>query len=377
MKNVRLLMLLLATACVSDPIPPVVLPTLPRVTPFAPTATPLPVPTQTPTLAPTPTLTPTPAPTLHQLTTGGCCVQPFWSPDGSQVWFIDRPGESSLSGIWGVSASGGEPQFITDRVGVSSPDGSLVAYPEGGQTFVERLALSEVEGGGERWVIVNAAGRAISFSPDSRSILWQAASSSENFDRRSVEVWMANVDGSESRVAARLIGGGVSGWFHDGQRLLVSGRESLSDDPFLAALNLADGSLTIIARGARLRGGTLSPEGGWVAYQITFSGDPAQDGLWVARTDGGEARRLEVFGAYRWRSEGKLLVIPLDTNAGAASHRLLEIDVASGAVRALTDPALTPFRVAGGDWSPSPDGNQVVFVSADDHNLWMIDLPPS
>jgi Tol biopolymer transport system component len=295
-------------------------------------------------------------------------VQPFWSPDGSQVWFIDRPSESSPSGIWGVSASGGEPQFITDRVGVSSPDGSLVAYPKGGQTFVERI-------GGERWVIANAAGRAISFSPDSRSILWQAASSSENFDRRSVEVWMANVDGSEARVAARLIGGGVSGWFHDGQRLLVSGRESLNDDPFLAALNLADGSLTIIAHGARLRGGTLSPEGGWVAYQITFSGDPAQDGLWVARTDGDEARRLEVFGAYRWRSEGKLLVIPLDANA--ASHRLLEIDVASGAVSALTDPALTPFRVAGGDWSPSLDGNQVVFVSADDHNLWVMDLPPS
>jgi Tol biopolymer transport system component len=68
-----------------------------------------------------------------------------------------------------------------------------------------------------------------------------------------------------------------------------------------------------------------------------------------------------------------LLVIPL--NANAASHRLLEIDVASGAVRALTDPALMPFRVAGGDWSPSPDGNQVVFVSADDHNLWVMDVP--
>jgi Tol biopolymer transport system component len=44
-------------------------------------------------------------------------------------------------------------------------------------------------------------------------------------------------------------------------------------------------------------------------------------------------------------------------------------------VRALTDPALTPFRVAGGDWSPSPDGNRVVFVSADDHNLWVMDVP--
>jgi Tol biopolymer transport system component len=221
--------------------------------------------------------------------------------------------------------------------------------------------------------VSNAAGRAVSFSPDSRSILWQAASSSANFDRRVVEVWIANVDGSEARVVARLIGGGVSGWFPDGQRLLVSGRESLADDPYLAALNIADGSVTIIARGPRLRGGTLSPDGGRVVYQITFSGDPAQDGLWVARTDGSEARRVEVFGAYRWRSEEKLLMIPLDANA--ASHRLLEVDAASGAARAVSDPAVTPFRVAGGDWSVSPDGNRVVFVSAGDHNLWVIDLP--
>jgi Tol biopolymer transport system component len=294
-------------------------------------------------------------------------VQPFWSPDGSQVWFIDRPDANSPSGIWGVNVSGGEPQFVAERVGVYSPDWSLVAYPEGGRTYVERV-------GGERWAISDAAGRAVSFSPDGRLILWQAASASANFDRRVVEVWIANVDGSESRAVARLIGGGVSGWFPDGQRLLVSGRESLSDDLNLAALNLADGSLTVIAHGARLRGGTLSPGGGWVAYQITFSGDPAQDGLWVARTDGSEARRLEVFGAYRWRSEGKLLMIPLE--AGAASHRLLEVDAASGAARALTDSAITPFRVAGGDWSVSPDGKRVVFVSAEDHNLWVIDLPP-
>jgi Tol biopolymer transport system component len=297
---------------------------------------------------------------------------------------MDRPDAPGPRGIWGVNVSGGEPQFVTDRVGVPSPDWTLVAYPEGGQTFVERLALprggasrSEVEGGGERWVIANAAGRAVSFSQDGRLILWQAASSSENFDRRVVEVWVANVDGSESRVAARLIGGGVSGWFPGGERVLVSGRASLSDDPFLAAFNLSDGSLTVVARGARLRGGTLSPDGGWVACQITFSGDAAQDGLWVARTDGGEARRLEVFGAYRWRSEGKLWVIPLEALTSAASHRLLEVEAASGAVRALTNPAITPFRVAGGDWSPSPDGRRVVFVSADDHNLWVIDLPPS
>ncbi len=308
----------LTVGCAANPTPTSVVPLSPvvAVTP-APTSTLPPAQTPTPTLTPTQTLTPTPAPVLRQLTTGGCCVQPFWSPDGSQVWFIDRPDPNGPSGVWGVNVSGGEPQLITDRVGVYSPDGSLIAYPEAGKTYIERLALSGAEGGGERWVISRTAGRAVSFSPDSRLILWQAASSAEDFDRRVVEVWIANVDGTGARRSAQLIGGGVSGWFPDSARLLINGRESLSADPYLAALDLTDGRVTIIARGARLRGGTLSSEGGWVAYQITFSGDPAQDGLWVARTDGSGARKLEVFGAYRWRSEGRLWVIPLEADAAS------------------------------------------------------------
>jgi len=369
LKVARLWVLALVVACTPSQAaaPNDFTPTAQPVTPVSlprPTVTPAPTLAPASTPVPAPTITPTPAPTLRQLTTGGCCVQPFWSPDSSEVWFIDRPGEGSPSGIWAVSLAGGPPRLVTERVGLFSPDMKLAAYPERGQTYIERL-------GGERW-IAPSGGRAISFSPDSQKILWQAASSSENFDRRVVEVWIANVDGSDPQPVARLIGGGVSGWFPDGQRLLVNGRESAASDSFLAALHLADGSLTEIARGPRLRGGALSPAGGWAAHQITFSGAAGLDGLWLARTDGSGARRLEVFGAYRWRSEGRLLVIPLE--ADGASHRLLEVDAESGAVRALTDPAVTPFRVAVGDWAPSPDGRHVVFVSADDRNLWVIDL---
>jgi len=61
------------------------------------------------------------------------------------VWFIDKPDEDGPSGVWGVDVSGGDPRFIADRVGVYSPEGNLIAYPEGGRTYIERV-------GGERWV---------------------------------------------------------------------------------------------------------------------------------------------------------------------------------------------------------------------------------
>jgi len=367
-------MLLVLAACTVEGAPPSALTASPQsfaTENRAPASTTNQAPTATQTLTPTLTLTPTPAPMLRQLTTGGCCVQPFWSADGTQVRYIDRPDQTVPSGLWGVDVSGGEPEFITDRLGIVSPDGSLIAYPEAGETNIERTS------DGQRWV-VPSGGRAISFSPDGSLIAWQVALSQVNFDRRTVEVWVARVDGSEARLVDELTGGGLSGWFPDGMRLLVSGRESPDADPFLAVLSIGDASLTVITQAERLRGGSISPEGGWIAYQVTFSSDLALDGMWVARADGSEARRLDVFGPYRWRSEGRLLVIPMEMSSGAesGSHRVTEADSTSGEVRALTHPALTPFRIAGGDWALSPDGNRIAFVSAEDHNIWIIDLVP-
>lgn len=322
------------------------------------------------TPSPTPEPTPTPPPQARQLTTGGCCVQPAWSPDGSQVWYLDRPNSVAPSGLWAVPAEGGAaPQFVTDRLGLYSPDRTLLAYPAGGDTFIERLVG---DGTGERWPVGNG-GRPVDFSPDGTRLAWQTASTARNFDNRVVSIWLANVDGTSRQVVAELTGGGLAGWFPDGQRLLVTRRDLAADVVELAALDLATGSVASIAREYQLRGTLLSPAGEWLAYQVTFSGDPARDGLWVARTDGTGARRLELYGAYRWRAEGRLLVVPLEPGAG--SQRLVEFDAATGTGRPLTDPAQTPLTIANGDWSLSPDGRRFVFVNAADRNLWMLDLP--
>jgi len=314
----------------------------------------------------TPEPTATPTPTLRRLTSNGCCVQPFWSPDGSQVWFVDRPSAHQPGGLYGIGLAGGDPQFVTDRLGIFSLNGALIAYPQTGQTIIERLAT------GERWA-APAEGRAIQFSPDGAQIAWQVASDSANFDRRLVEIWAAHVDGSNARAVTRLIGGSLAGWFPDNARVLVSGRETNEADPFLASIHVADGAFVGIVRGASLRGASLSPGGGWVAYQVSFSGDAARDGLWIARADGSETRKLALFGAYRWRAEGQLMVVPLEM--GAASHRLVQVEAVSGEIARLTDPRSLAFRIAGGDWALAPDGKRLVFVNAADRNLWLLELP--
>jgi Tol biopolymer transport system component len=301
------------------------------------------------------------------LTNGGCCGQPFWSPDGQRLLFIDRPSLADPSGIWGIGLQGGAPELISTRVGIFSSDLELLATLEGGQTIVERLS------DGQRWTIPNG-GRAVSFSPDGAQVAWTIDQIGGPLEAARREIWTSRVDGSEPRLAVALFGGGLAGWFPDG-RLLVSGRLNLEETlTGYYAWSAIDERLVEIAQGARLRGAVLSPGGTWLAYMVTFHQEPAENGLWLAHTQTGERRRLDMFGAYRWRDDGRLLVIPLDLSA--PYHQLWQVEAASGRAQPLTDPAVTPFKIANGDWTVAPGGRQIAFLAAEDNNIWLLELPP-
>jgi hypothetical protein len=326
-------------------------------------------PSPLPAASPTPQPSPTPAVMIAPLTQGGCCVQPFWSPDGQRVMFIDKPSPQEPAGIWAVDLQGGAPEFVTDKMGVYSADRQLFAYPQGGLTYVERVA------DGQRWTIPNG-GRVVTFSPDGEYVAWTGGQSGPPFDTARRQVWVSRYDGSQERNLASVFGGGFASWFPDG-RLLISGRMDANEpgDAFWI-LDPLDGNVRELARGSRLRGGALSPQGSWLLYQVTFSENPDENGLWLVNTNSGERTRLELYGAARWRDEERLLVIPLDLQN--EFHSLWQVDLRQGsraAARRLVDPQEIPFKVANGDWAVSPDGAHIAYVSAQDHNIWLLTLP--
>jgi Tol biopolymer transport system component len=252
----------------------------------------------------------------------------------------------------------------------------LRAFPQSGQTVVERLDnFQPLEG--QRWVIPNS-GRSVSFSPDGQWIAWTAGQPGPPFDTALREIWVSRADGSQARQVYKERNGSFAGWFPD-DRLLVSGRlESPEEGQAYWVLSLEEtpgvqAGLIELARGGRLRGASISPDGTWMAYMVTSSEDPAQDGLWVVDTHTGQRRRLDLFGGYRWQDGDSLLVVPLDISQPI--HQLWQVEAASGQSIPLTDPAVTPFKIANGDWSVSPDGQKIVFVSANDHNIWLLSLP--
>lgn len=353
----------------------------------APTQTPEPTATATPTTSPTPTATPTatasptasPEPPVEavQLTTGGCCTQPFWSPDSQQVRFIDQPAADQPVGIYAVPVAEplAAPQFVTARLEESTASPRYLIETTSNTTVIERRS------DGERWT-VPAGGRNVLISPDQTRIAWAASNVDAPSTQQVTVLWLANLDGSNAQQIATLPRGGLSGWI-DNETLLISRRDSQqAREQTLAAYSLADGSLVELARAERLRGQVLSPSGGWLVYYLTFEADPAKNGLWVVSTDGRQSIQLadNLFGSYQWRpcaercapEDDRLIVVPLVPDAPL--HWLVELAPTSGEVHQLTDPAVTPFKIANGDWRISPDGRYVAFVESSDRNIWVVAL---
>ena len=354
------------TACAQDnPAPPAT--TAPT---QSPTATASPIQSPTATASPRPTLTPTPE--LRPLTTGGCCVQPGWSPDSRQVLFIDKPSAGDPAGIYAVDIMTGaqKPPQMTGRIGIYSPDRSLVAYPDNSMTIVER------PGTGEKWALSNVG--QVTFAPDNLHLAWtDDPDTTSPYDRRRSDVYVANLDGTGSSRIARVYGGGLAGWLPGGSRIMYQGRPSLDvHERTLTVVDLASGAATNLVTAERISGVSASKDGSWVAYYIAFDELKSRSGIWVQRTDGSGARKLELWGAYQWRDDSHLLVIPM-RKAGQAAFEVWEVDAASGASRKLTDAATTPLQILNGDWRVSPGGRYVVYVNSADRNLWLLSLPPA
>ncbi|MCB0213454.1 MAG: PD40 domain-containing protein [Anaerolineae bacterium] len=333
------------------------------------TDTPLPIPTPSPTANPTATVTPSPE--LRQLVQGGCCVQPFFSPNGQQVLFIDKPDAEAPVGIYGIDLTHppATPTLINDVIGFRSPDRTIVATMDGD------LAQFVDETSGERWR-VDTGGNWPTYSPDAQQILWEARDAEGAFDARQTDVWLADLRGNNPRLITTVRGGGVVGWLPDKQRLVLTSRDVPGEDiQSLWVLDINTGQKNMLAREKRLRGITISPGGQWIVFFVTFSNTPGNSGIWLANPAGTILQKLDVpgFGAYHWRNDTTLIYIPM-RQTPTDSMQLWSVDVVANTSQPLTDPTQLVFSISNGDWTVSPDGQNVVFVNSVDQNLWLINL---
>jgi hypothetical protein len=340
----------------------------PSATLVPPTLTP--APTATPT--PAPTATPRPAPRFDQITQGGCCAQPSFSPDSARILFMDKPSREAVTGIYAVpiSAPLTTPALAFRQLGPFSTDLSLAVNLENGRTVVERIA------DGVKWTIPND-GRRVSFSPDAKRIAWTVAEDFGNFDVRRGDVYVANADGSNPKLVATRYGGGVQAWMPDSNRLLIAGKLNRSEPRLkLSILNLSDGKTSDVLEVERSRGFLLSPDGTRGILLVAQAQSADANGIFLLTLDGRATppQRLNFFGAYKWCDANRLLYVPLETSA--PSNELWRLDATTlKAERLIAPVADGPFKIASGDWDVAPDGRKIVFLSARDRNIWTVTLP--
>jgi Tol biopolymer transport system component len=306
-----------------------------------------------------------------QLTTGGCCTQPFWSQDGKQVQFIDKPAGGKL-GIYGVTVEAPQPApaLVSERV-----EDSRIVGPYRVETTTKTTTLVRLSDG--KKFSIPAQGRGVQFSPDLKRIAWSISNPDLPPEQQVGAIWIANVDGSGAKRVANLRRGGVGGWISD-SALLVNGQDPKDRAiQVLWSLSMSDSKLTEITRVERLRSATLSPSGKWIAYYTAFS-SRGENGLWVVDTVGGKPKAAPkgAFGAYQWRlgsATDTLVMVPFRPDA--SYHEFWQLNPETLAFTQLTKAEETPLKIANGDWRVSPDGRRVAYVESKDRNIWVVELP--
>ena len=343
----------------------------PATAPAGPTAA---APSSTPDLAPT---MPPPLPTLalRRLTEPGCCSGVWWSTDGSQVLYVDRPDEGPAA-IWGIDAETGVKEPYSTVVGVLQRDDRFAIVPI---LWAEQSVTLHDRETGESWGLFGI-GSLPFVSPDGMRIAYDGRVAQEPLyaNTRYAPIVVADLDGGNPRSLLTIYGGGIVDWFPDGSRLLILGSESYGEErTSLWTVNVTTGATAKLADAAQLRDASISPDGVWVAFLSLFEKDPALNTTWATNVHSGEKRQLDFVGGYAWiKSESATLVYVPMRDAPDEGFAVYRLDVAAGERTRLIDPAQTPLFIANGDWALAPDGNRFAFVSHEDYAIWLLDMTP-
>lgn len=313
-------------------------------------------------------VTPGQQPEFIQLTNGGCCAYPEWSEDSNYVLYLDKPEDSEDAAWYRINIQYRSIEKHSEEYTIVSTGSIYHAAPRGEQVLIER------QSDGARWLLYTS-GSQILFSPDLRHVAWEVgANGVAHLDRIKRSVWVSTIDGENSRELVQTIGGRIQDWALGGSVLVVSGRLSEDGPSGLWKINIEEGSTELIVESEKPRSVSISPNGRWLAYIEAFNSNPSLDGMWLINIESLEARPIDIFGGYRWRSQDQLVIIPMDFES--SSQYLTQYNVTRDELQRLTEPdLLNPFEVANNDWQISPNGQYMVMRSAMDGNLWLMELP--
>ncbi len=226
--------------------------------------------------------------------------EPTWSPDGSQLAFTSKVGESGFD-IYAISSDGSGLRRLTDDPAVEgtarwSPDGSLISFYSSRAQAEGFMWLMKPDGTDQRVIHLDqnpadteARCRGVtpfSWLPDSKRILFQGSGPGTS----AVEICAANIDGSEIEVirSDEDVTNLAPAASPDGRRIaFASDRDG---DLEIYVMDADGGGLRRLTDDpGRDDQPTWSPDGRWIAFTSTRGGGFE---IYIMRDDGSDLRRL-------------------------------------------------------------------------------------
>jgi Tol biopolymer transport system component len=293
-----------------------------------------------------------------------------FAADGRLV-FYSKAHNGSQVGSWAMTPGNPAWTFLTPGFGNFTSDLALAALTDkaAGTTTIIELASGKTMA-----ILQNRASPTI-FSPDQKMVayLLRSLQQSGPEEPQRFDLWVANQDGSQPRSIWSGLEAANLAWFPGGRRLLWTGRDTANRRFGLWVKDFAISDNTpayTIIESKGLTEAALSEDGQSVAYWVMLQGSRFS-GVWLAHSDGSQAKKLDWVGGFRWDSTGELLYVPVRQGNETASA-LWSFNPATGQSIRLTDPAQTPLKIALDQWQIAPDAKSIIFRNATDNALWQL-----
>jgi eukaryotic-like serine/threonine-protein kinase len=201
------------------------------------------------------------------------CAGPFWSPDGTAIYYGYR------GGLWAVGASGGTPELVKDNAEAATlhPDGKTLVFRRGSKAWIGTLKGSEAR---EFWEAPHRPVVWRQFSPDGSKVAVIDAQ----------DLWIVPYPSGTPRNVGAITAIGAS-WFPDNRHLVVN------DSGSLILVDITDGTRRVIVRGSDpVAWPSVSPDGKRIAYTAAPS---EWDVLEISVPDG-RVRAMVSGGGISW-----------------------------------------------------------------------------
>jgi Tol biopolymer transport system component len=273
-------------------------------------------------------------------------TNPFWSPDGSLIYFMSRGANPLQAAVWAIRSTGGTPEIVFDPAesAAAHPDGKTLVFVREGKFWTGRRGEEPREFAvGNELASAQGSRRLFGFSPDGKLLACLAGGA----------LWMVPYpSGSPRHLPVSDVFS--ASWMPDNRQLVVTQPDTDSSRISIVDVVTADARTFYAAPGTVL-GAQVSPDGSNLL--VTFQQEQA-DVVEISTADGRVRTMLASrFSSYPdWSPSGTRFLF-------GTGHAIEE---AAAGERFSRPVIVAPSQTSVGGPRWAPDGTQFILnVTAD------------